>query len=145
MSYKHILVAVDLSKSSKVVIDKAVSLAKDANCTLSFIFVDVKYASNIALRQPKTGKVIVHDDNVQEKDELRQQLQELAEPLDYPVTNTWVLMGDLNDKLHRTIIEKDVDLLVCGHHHDLWSNFTTSVSKFVKTAVSDLLIVYLEE
>ncbi|WP_019613860.1 universal stress protein [Psychromonas ossibalaenae] len=145
MSYKHILVAVDLSKSSKEVIDKGVSLAKDANCTLSFIFVDVKYVSNIALRQPKTGKLIVHDDNVQEVERLTQELQELADQVDYPVTNTWVVMGDLNDKLHTTIINKDVDLLVCGHHHDLWSNITTSVSKFVKTAVSDLLIVYLKE
>ncbi len=145
MSYKHILVAVDLSKSSKVVIDKGVALAKDANCTLSFIFVDVKYVSNIALRQPKTGKVIVHDDNVQEVERLHLQLQELADQVDYPVANTLAVIGDLNEKLHTKIKELDVDLLVCGHHHDLWSNLTTSVNKFVKTAVSDLLIVYLKE
>ena len=38
MSYKHILVAVDLSQSSQVVIDKTLSVAKDANCKLSFVF-----------------------------------------------------------------------------------------------------------
>ncbi len=41
MSYGHILVAVDLTDSSKKVIDKAVSLAKDEKSKLSLVYVDV--------------------------------------------------------------------------------------------------------
>ncbi len=44
MSYKHILVAVDLSDDSKVLIKKAVSLAKPLDAKVSFIHIDVNYA-----------------------------------------------------------------------------------------------------
>ncbi|WP_019613866.1 universal stress protein [Psychromonas ossibalaenae] len=144
MSYKHILVAVDLSKSSEKVINKAVELAKDADAKLSFIFVDVSFVSSIALAQPKVEKLAAMN-NEKEKHELHQQLQALADRCDYPVAETVVVMGDLNQKLHTAIKGLDIDLLVCGHHHDFWSNMTTSVKKFIKTAVSDLLIVYLDK
>ena len=44
MSYQHILVAVDLTDESKVLIDKAVALAKPLDAKVSFIHIDVNYA-----------------------------------------------------------------------------------------------------
>ncbi len=44
MSYKHIMVALDLSEESKMLIDKAVSLAKPLDAEVSFIHIDVNYA-----------------------------------------------------------------------------------------------------
>jgi universal stress protein A len=44
MCYKHILVAVDLTEESKVLVQKAVALAKPINADLSFIHIDVNYA-----------------------------------------------------------------------------------------------------
>ena len=41
MSYQHFLVAVDLSEDSKILIDKAVSLAKPLNASISFIHIAV--------------------------------------------------------------------------------------------------------
>ncbi|MEY0874458.1 universal stress protein, partial [Providencia manganoxydans] len=41
MAYKHILVAVDLSPESKVLLDKAVSMAKPYGAKVSMIHVDV--------------------------------------------------------------------------------------------------------
>lgn len=148
MSYKHILVAVDLSKSSEVVINKAISLAKDANAKLSFIYVDASYVSNIAnvnsmvLTKPKFDKVAAEE---KEKSVLQEELQALAEQADYPITNTLVVMGDLNDKLKTTVKEMDIDLLVCGHHHNFWSHLLSSVRKLVNSATTDLLIIYLEK
>ena len=45
MSYAHILVAVDLSDSSRVVIDKAIAMARDANSKVSLpiIFGYIKF------------------------------------------------------------------------------------------------------
>ncbi len=43
MSYKHILVAVNLSQPSDQVISRAVSLAKNIDAKLSFISVDIHH------------------------------------------------------------------------------------------------------
>jgi len=142
MGYNHILVAVDLSKSSEVVINKAVALARAADSKLSFIYVDASYISTIALTNPKVDRVVAKD---KEKSLLQKELQALADQADYPVANTLVVMGDLTEKLTTTVKEMDVDLLVCGHHHDFWSWLLSSVRKLVNTAVTDLLIISLDK
>ena len=45
MAYKHILIAVDLSPESKVLVDKAVSMARPYNAKVSLIHVDVNYSN----------------------------------------------------------------------------------------------------
>jgi universal stress protein A len=37
----------------------------------------------------------------------------------------------------------DIDLVVCGHHHNLISRFFSSVPKLVNTVKADLLVVNL--
>ncbi|SPX09408.1 universal stress protein A [Escherichia coli] len=44
MAYKHILIAVDLSPESKVLVEKAVSMARPYNAKVSLIHVDVNYS-----------------------------------------------------------------------------------------------------
>ena len=46
MSYQHILVAIDLSEDSKLLVDKAVALAKPLDADVSFIHIDVNYVRN---------------------------------------------------------------------------------------------------
>ncbi|HAS62579.1 MAG TPA: universal stress protein [Vibrio sp.] len=128
MSYKHILVAVDLSHSSQVVINKAVSLAKSANCKLSFVFVDV-------------DKVILAP---KEEQALQQELMTLVDQTDYPITDTIVVIGDLHIKLSAIVKQKDIDLVVCGHHHKLTSRLFSSIPKLANAVEADLLVVYLE-
>ena len=83
MSYKHILMAVDLSQSSQTVINKAISVAKDAKCNLSMVYVN---ADRVAMTQ-------------KEKLDLNQELQTLVKQSDYPVTGTIVVIGDIHIKL----------------------------------------------
>ena len=153
MGYKHMLVAVDLSKSSEEVISKAVSLAKDSNAELSFIYVDSDYVTNYmglsnagGVSNPTLGatvpKLVPVDD---ESYKFQEELQALADQTGYPVANTLVVMGDLNDKLQLTVKELGVDLLVCGHHCDFWSRWLSSVRKLINTTVTDLLIIQLEK
>lgn len=129
MSYKHILVAVDLSESSQAVIDKAISLAKDAQSKLSLVFVDV---DTVALAQ---------------KEELKRQkeLQALVEKSDYPVTETLVVVGDLHIKLASIVKQMNIDLVVCGHHHKFLSRIFSSVPKLTNAVETDLLVVYLDQ
>ncbi|PSU36447.1 universal stress protein [Photobacterium lutimaris] len=128
MSYEHILVAVDLSQSSQIVIDKAVSLAKGASCKLSFVYVGV-------------DKVVLEQ---KEKRTLQEKLQTLADQCDYPVTDTLVVVGDLHIKLSGIVKEMDIDLVVCGHHHKFFSRLFSSVPKLANAVEADLLVVYLD-
>ena len=128
MSYKHILVAVDLSQSSQVVINKAVSLAKGDSCKLSFVYVDV----DRVILAPK------------EEQTLRCELQTLADQTDYPITDTLVVIGDLHIKLSGIVKDMHADLVVCGHHHKFVSRLFSSVPKLVNAVEADLLVVYLD-
>lgn len=128
MSYEHILVAVDLSDSSRAVIDKAIAIAKDANSKLSFVFVD---HDRVALESKDEQKLI-------------QELKALAERSDYPITETMVVVGDLHIKLAGVAKEHNIDLVVCGHHHKFMSRLFSSIPKIANAIEADLLVVYLE-
>jgi len=128
MSYAHILVALDLSDSSRAVIDKAISMAKDANSKVSFVFVD---HDRVALESKDEQK-------------LMQELQALADESDYPVRDTMVVIGDLHIKLAGITKEKSIDLVVCGHHHKFMSRLFSSIPKLANAIEADLLVVYLE-
>ena len=139
MSYKHILVAVDLTKSSEIVIRKAVSLAKEASAKLSFIYVD----TNISEQVDTLG--LAKATGSKEKQRLQKELYALADQLDYPVDSTLVVIGDVEVKLATAVNQFDADLLVCGHHHNFWSRLLSSVRNLVNTVSTDLLIVYIEK
>lgn len=142
MSYKHILVAVDLSESSEKVINKGISLAKDANADLSLIFVDVDNISNIGIATLEVASL----PSVEEREkQLKEELQALADKADYQFENVMVVTGDLKIKLTETVKKMNIDLLVCGHHRDFWSRLLSSVRKLVNAVTADLLIVNLEE
>lgn len=141
MSYKHILVAVDLSQSSEKVLNRAVSLAKDTNAKLSLIFVDVDNVSNIGIANLEIATL----PSIAEREKtLQQDLLSLASQADYPIENTIVVMGDFNRKVNAAVDKIGADLLVCGHHHDFWSRLLSAARKLVNSAVTDLLIVYLD-
>lgn len=141
MSYKRMLVAVDLSESSKVIISKAVSLARDTDAEISFIYVDDTYATNyLALSSADLAKIVPADEK---HEKLQQALQTLADQTDYPIKKSLVVTGDLNHKLNTIVKEMEIDLLVCGHHHDFWGRLLSSVRQLVNTSVVDLLIIQL--
>lgn len=141
MSYKHLLVAVDLSPSSEFIIAKAVALAKDGNVKISLIYVDVDYADNYTgLSYSQYSKL---EPVSQRTSSLEKELQALAEKTDYPIANRVFLTGDLNKNLQLTVEKLGADLLVCGHHHDFWSRLLSSVRKMINTSLIDLLIIQL--
>ncbi len=127
MSYQHVLVTVDLSEASKTLIDKAIEQAKPANSKLSIVYVETD-----RLREdPK------------EEQRIQAQLQTLADKCGYPVTETLSVIGDLHMKVAGLVETNDIDLVVCGHHHNLVSRLFSSVPKLVNKVKADLLIVDL--
>ncbi|MBC8946821.1 MULTISPECIES: universal stress protein UspA [Xenorhabdus] len=141
MAYKHILVAVDLSPESRILVDKAVSLAKPYNAKVSLIHVDVNYSDLY------TGLIDVNLGDMQERiaDETRNSLKELSANSSYEIQETLSGSGDLGQVLVDAIKQYDMDLVVCGHHQDFWSKLMSSARQLINTVHIDMLIVPLRD
>ncbi|WP_413285473.1 universal stress protein [Vibrio sp. MA40-2] len=141
MSYKHILVAVDLSKESSILIDKAVMLAKPLGADVSFIHIDVNYA------EIYTGLIDVNLAETQNHamEESLKQLKQLADSAAMPIKHTLVGSGDLGYELKATIEKKDIDLVICGHHQDFWSAILSSTKQLLNSVPIDMLVVPLHD
>ena len=126
MAYKHILVAVDLSPESNVLVQKAVSMAKPYNAKVSLIHVDVNYSDLY------TGLIDVNLGDMQQRitDETRNALKDLSDNSGYEIQGTPSGRGDL---------------VVCGHHQDFWSKLMSSARQLINTVHVDMLIVPLKD
>ena len=80
--YKHILVAVDLSEESLVLLRKGAGLAEKCGAKLSVIHVDVNFSDLY------TGLIDINMSAVQDNVsvETTKALDELASKIDYPVS-----------------------------------------------------------
>ncbi|TNH45060.1 universal stress protein UspA [Photorhabdus luminescens] len=141
MAYKHILVAVDLSPESQVLVRKAVSMAKPYNAKVSLIHVDVNYSDLY------TGLIDVNLGDMQQRitDETRSALKALSADSDYDIQETLSGSGDLGQVLVDAIKKYDIDMVVCGHHQDFWSKLMSSARQLINTVHVDMLIVPLRD
>jgi len=141
MSYQHILVAIDLSEDSKLLVERAVSLAKPLEASVSFVHIDVNYA------ELYTGLIDINLAETQHQaiEASQKQLQNLADHADFPIKHTLVGSGDLNNELCDTIKEFNIDLVVCGHHQDFWSKLLSSTRQLINCSPVDMLVVPLKD
>ncbi|PSW19364.1 universal stress global response regulator UspA [Photobacterium sanctipauli] len=140
MAYKHILVAIDLSEDSAILVGKAAQLAKAVDAKLSLIHIDVNYA------ELYTGLIDINLSDAQHRmaDDAQQQLQALAEKANYPVSHTLVGSGDLGEEICHAIDDLDIELVVCGHHQDFWSKILSSAKQLINRTPVDMLMVPLK-
>lgn len=141
MSYKHILIAVDLSPESKLLVAKAVSIASPYEAKVSLIHVDVNYSDLY------TGLIDVNLGDMQKRisEETHLALKALSDSAGYRVSETLSGSGDLGQVLVDAIKQYDVDLVVCGHHQDFWSKLMSSARQLINTVHVDMLIVPLRD
>lgn len=141
MAYKHILVAVDLSPESEVLVSKAVSMAKPYNAKVSLIHVDVNYSDLY------TGLIDVNLGDMQQRitEETSNSLKNLAKNSGYEIQEMLSGSGDLGQVLVDAIRKYDMDLVVCGHHQDFWSKLMSSARQLINTVHVDMLIVPLRD
>ncbi|AXP77049.1 TPA: universal stress protein UspA [Haemophilus influenzae] len=139
--YKHILVAVDLSGESPILLKKAVGIAKRHEAKLSIIHVDVNFSDLY------TGLIDVNMSSMQDRisTETQKALLDLAESADYPISEKLSGSGDLGQVLCDAIEQYDVDLLVTGHHQDFWSKLMSSTRQVMNTIKIDMLVVPLRD
>lgn len=137
MAYQHILVAVDLSQESRLLLEKAVSMARPYNAKVSMIHVDVNYSDLY------TGLINVDLGDMQEQisEETHKALRDLASGIDYPIMETLSASGELAQVLVDAIGKYHADLVVCGHHQDFWSKLMSSARQLINSVHVDMLIV----
>ncbi|MDH2998596.1 universal stress protein [Pasteurellaceae bacterium LFhippo2] len=139
MMYKHILVAVDLSEESLLLLRKGANLAANSNAKLSIIHVDVNFSDLY------TGLIDINMSSVQDSvsEETVKALDDLANRIDYPVTERLNGSGDFSQVLEEAVEKYQVDLLVTGHHQDFWSKFMSSTRQVMNNVSVDMLVVPL--
>ena len=141
MAYKHILVAVDLSPESQLLVNKAVLMARPYHAKLSLLHVEPRYTDLY------NGLIDAHMGYTPERvsEENYQTLKELAHSADYPVSEILNSNGDLAQVLEETIIKYGIDMVVCGHHQDFWSRLLSSARQLLNKVHTDILIVPLRD
>ncbi|OOR99134.1 universal stress protein [Haemophilus paracuniculus] len=138
--YKHILVAVDLSEESLILLRKGAKLAEQCGAKLSLIHVDVNFSDLY------TGLIDINMSSVQDSvgEENAKALENLASKVDYPVSERLNGAGDFSQVLEDALQKYDVDLLITGHHQDFWSKFMSSTRQLMNSVSVDMLVVPLE-
>lgn len=145
MKYQHILVALELTEENKVLINKAIAMAETFNADVSLIHVDGAvgevYTQLIDIQQDPTQKPLNQHAN-----ELLLKFQNYTKEQfpDFPIKYFWVGTGSLGSKLKKVIEQHQYDLLICGHHHDFWSNMVSYSRDLINKSPIDILVVPME-
>lgn len=137
MKYQHILVALDLSEESNLLIDKAVYHAELVNAKVSFIHVD----GSIGEIYPELIDIKAEPDQRPLNLHAMEVLHKYQEYIEYPLSHFFVGTGDLAEKLKDLCQEQSIDLIICGHHHDLLSHFISYSRRLLNKANVDVLVV----
>ncbi|WP_043532476.1 universal stress protein [Litchfieldella xinjiangensis] len=110
--YRHILVAVDLTKDSQRVLERALPIAERNQAKLSIMHtlepLGFAYGGDIPM-----DLTSIQD---QLDDHAKQRLAEIADPHNVPRENQYVVVGMPDTEIHRFAEDHDVDLIVVGSH-----------------------------
>lgn len=111
--YKHVLVAVDLTRDSGLVLERAVRIAERnqrARVSIMHTLEPLGFAYG--------GDIPMDLTSIQDQldDHARERLAEVADPYDIPREDQHVVVGMPDAEIHRFASEQEVDLIVVGSH-----------------------------
>lgn len=142
-AYKHILLAVDFSNATEVLVQRALTLRQFCGAALSLVHVvepvvidpsyDVFPAVPLGLEQDVANKA-------------RQQLVLLAEQLSVASEHCYVTLGATKTEILRCAKEHDVDLIIVGSHgrHGVALLLGATASAVLHGAPCDVLAVRIK-
>jgi universal stress protein A len=112
ISYKHIIVGVDLSDDCPPVIRRAAAIAQVCNAKLTLVHVlePIAFAYGGDMPVDLSG---VQEQQVQKAEE---ELAQLASTTNYPIQQKHVLVGQPAAELHYLAEQESADLIVVGSH-----------------------------
>ncbi len=140
--YKNILVAVDLSKDSAKILDKARQLAKANDAKLSLIHVIEPIAVGYAIEVSSIDVDGLHQEAAKQA---RNSLLEMGANLDIPESRLHTALGQPAREIKELASEIKADLIIMGNHaRHGWELIFGSTSTGVSHGVEcDLLTVHV--
>lgn len=142
MAYRHIVVATDLSEDAEFLLGKGARLAAALKAKLSLIYI-YRYSPRRLLRRSGRGRLQLHRSHLSER--VKNMLNAIKGQSSYPVEEVIVSRGALTEELNRVAKEKGFDLVIFGHHHDVWSRLVSSARQAINELNVDLLVVPIEK
>ena len=142
--YKHILLAVDFSKQSDAVAQKAKALANTYQAKLSIVHV----LDNIPMPDAYYGTVIslteISGDPLLEAEKAK--LMAIGDQLNVDLSNRWLLWGIPKQEIINIAEQQQVDLIVVGSHgrHGLALLLGSTANSILHYAKCDVLAVRLK-
>lgn len=112
MSYAHLLVSVAVSPESHQLVARAVSIARPHNARISLITLAAEPEMYNQLAAP-----MLEDIRGVLQEETQQFLRELVEKAHYPVYQTVIATGELNEHILSMCRKENIDLVICGNHN----------------------------
>ena len=143
--YQHVLVAVDYTKHSVYVAEKARVLANKYQAKLSVIHV----LDNIPMPDTNYGTVIALDqiapDELLEAEKIK--FMELGNQLAIDVVNRWMVWGIPTQEIINIADQEQVDLIIVGSHgrHGLALLLGSTANSVLHHAKCDVMAVRLIE
>jgi universal stress protein A len=143
--YQHVLLAVDYTKHSVYVAEKARVLANKYQAKLSVIHV----LDNIPMPDTNYGTVIALDqiapDELLEAEKIK--FMELGDQLAIDVVNRWMVWGIPTQEIINIADQEQVDLIIVGSHgrHGLALLLGSTANSVLHHAKCDVMAVRLVE
>ncbi|MCP3697814.1 MAG: universal stress protein [Aliivibrio sp.] len=137
MKYKHILVALDLSEESHVLIDRGVSMAELLGAKVSFIHIDGTHGEIY----PELVDIQAEPERKPLNEPSNKWLNDFQQYTQFPIESFWVGTGDLSHKVDKAVKANEIDLLICGHHHDFLSKIISYSRPLIHQSPIDILVV----
>lgn len=141
MCYQHIMIATDLSDDGKRLVEKSARLAAALQARLSLIYVDIHYDTYHAA----IGFSERSYDGVPFEEKIKKELEPLTQNVNYPINEVIIGHGDFIEELKNAVADKSVDLVVFGHHHDLWNKLFSSTQHAINQLNVDVLVIPIKQ
>jgi universal stress protein A len=144
-NYQHILLAVDYSEHGDYVAQRAKSLAKKYQATLSIIHVldnipmpDTGYGTVISLEQDSSYDLLEAE---------KTKLKQMAEKLGIDDANQWLVWGVPKQEIVQIAEQENIDLIVVGSHgrHGLALLLGSTANSILHYAKCDVMAVRLQD
>ena len=139
--YKRIIAAIDLSDESDAVLQRACEVAQQNSAELSLVHV----VEIISYAYGGEMPVDIADIQSQVENHAERRIKEIADKLDYPITQTLVATGNTGSEIHSVAQQLDADLIVIGSHgrHGISLLLGSTANGVLHGANCDILAVRL--
>lgn len=139
MSYKNILVIIDFSPVSQILVNKAVFIAKPYN---SKIFL-VQFTNNCSEIYNKPVDVNINIIPKQRIIDNNKIINEFKFKTKYSLISSLEYTNISLTQLIDVIKKYNLDLIIMGHYQDFWSKLLFKIRHFINSLQVDILIIPL--